>query len=80
MQHFPNDWSMQIFLTSGIGPDILMKVFEGPLYSLFWQADFCLIFILSKNKRFLSVALLILHPSSPFMNEFRQQQKSTKKM
>ena len=29
MQHFPDRWSMQTFLTSGIGPDILIKVFEG---------------------------------------------------
>ena len=58
MQHFPNHWSTQIFLTSGIGPDILMKVFEGYIILLFRQAGFCLIFIFSKNKGFRSFDLL----------------------
>ena len=46
------------FLTSGIGPDILKKCLKITLYSLFGQPGFCLIFILSKNKGFQSVALL----------------------
>ena len=44
MHHFPNHWSMQIFLTSGTGPNILISTvqsnctifsqecFEIPLY------------------------------------------------
>ena len=58
MQHFPNHWSTHKFLTSGIGPDILMKVFEGYIILLFRQAVFCLIFIFSKNKGFRSFDLL----------------------
>ena len=46
MQHFPNRWSMQIFLTSEIGPDILMKVFEGYIILLITAGlllfNFCL--------------------------------------
>ena len=37
------------------------------LYSLFGQHGFCLIFILNKNKCFLSGALLKIFPSSPSM-------------
>ena len=58
MQHLPNHWSTQNFLTSGIGPDILMKVSEGYIILLFLQAGFCLIFIFSKNKGFQSFDLL----------------------
>ena len=72
MQHFPNHWLMQIFLTSEIGPDILIKVLKAALYSLFRLAAFCLIFTLSKNKDFRFGDLLKLPPSSPFMNEFCQ--------
>ena len=35
MQYFPNHRSMQICFTSGIGPDILMKVIEGYMYVLY---------------------------------------------
>ena len=52
MQHFPNHWSMQIFLTSGIGPDILMKVFEG--YNILLISAGCLLFnfYLKQKQRF----------------------------
>ena len=40
MQHFPNHWSTQKFLTSGIGPDILMKVLKATLYSYFGRLAF----------------------------------------
>ena len=62
MQHFTNQWSMQIFFTSGIGLDILMKE----------QPGFCLIYILNKDKEFQSCALLEIPSSPPFMNEFHQ--------
>ena len=39
MQYFSNQWSMQFFFTSGIGPDILMKVFEGYIIFLIWAAS-----------------------------------------
>ena len=35
MQYFPNHWSMQIFFTSGIDSDILMKVFQDYMYILY---------------------------------------------
>ena len=53
---------MQIFFTSGIGLDILMKE----------QPGFCLIYILNKDKEFQSCALLEIPSSPPFMNEFHQ--------
>ena len=62
---------MQIFFTSVIGPDILMKVFEDYIIFLVWAA-WVLIFILNKNKDFRSRNLLKMHPSSPFMKECGQ--------
>ena len=57
MQHFPNHWSMQIFLTSGIGLDILMKVFEGYIILLLKATLYsCLLFnIYLKQKQGFSV-------------------------
>ena len=48
MQYFPNHWSMQIYFTSGIGPDIFF----------IWAAWGFFISILSKNKGFESGFLL----------------------
>ena len=62
MQYFCNQWSMQFFFTSGIGPDILMKVFEGYIIFLIWAAT-----VLFKG--FQSGALLKM-PPSPFMKKF----------
>ena len=61
---------MQIFLTSGTGTDILMKVFE----------DYLTLHIFSKNKGFQSGALLKTPSLSLSMKEFDQQQKRTKKL
>ena len=52
MQHFPNHWSMQIFLTSGIGPDILMKVFEGYIILLISAGWLLFNFYLKQKQRF----------------------------
>ena len=83
MQHFPN--SMYIFITSGIGPDILSEVFENYIHCSFGQAGFCLIFIWSKNKAFRSGALLqeihYLLSWRNFLNNkntFKKMQVSTK--
>ena len=54
MPHFPNHWSMQIFLTSGIGPDILMKVFEGYIILLI-SAGWLLFNFYLKQKQTFSV-------------------------
>ena len=35
MKYFPNHWSMQNLFTSGIGLDILIKVFEDDIYILY---------------------------------------------
>ena len=56
----------RFFLNSWIGPDILMKVFEG--YIILLISAGWLLF----NKRFQSGALLKLPPSSPLMKEFCQ--------
>ena len=58
MQHFPNLWLMQIYFTSGIGPDILMKVFKGYIVFPIWETWVLLIFILNTNKGFRSRVLL----------------------
>ena len=46
------------------------------LYSLFEQPEFCLNFILSKNKDFQSGALLKMPPSSPSMGKICQDIKN----
>ena len=62
---------MQIFFTSGIGPDILMNVLEDCIVFLIWQPKVSSIFILSKNKDLQSGALLKMPASlSPSMEEF----------
>ena len=40
------------------------------LHSFFGQSGFYLVFILTKNKSFQSVALLKIFPSSPSMEKF----------
>ena len=68
MQNVPNHCSMQIFFTSGLGPDILVNGWKIALYFLFGQ--FCLVFITSKNQGFQSGALLKMPPLSSSMEEF----------
>ena len=63
---------MQIFSTSGIGLDILIKEFEDYITFLIWAAWVCLFFTLSKNKNFQSEPLLKIPSSSPSMKEFVQ--------
>ena len=63
---------MQILFTSGMCPDILMKVFEDYIIFPIWKAWVCLFFVLSKNKDFLSGVLLNIPPSSPYIKEFEQ--------
>ena len=54
MQHFPNHSLMQIFFTSGIGPDILMEVFED--YIIFLICAFWVLFnFYLKQKQWFSV-------------------------
>ena len=52
LQHFTNHWSMQIFFTSVIGPDILMKVFEDNIIFLVWAAWVLFNFYLKQKQRF----------------------------
>ena len=47
-----------IFFTTRIGPDILMNVIENCIIFFVRQLEFCLIFILSKNKGIQYGALL----------------------
>ena len=56
--------------TSAIDPDVLWMSLKILLYSLFRQPEFCLRFILSKNKVFQSGTLLKMTNSSPSMQEF----------
>ena len=63
---------MLIFFISGIGPDILMNIFEGCVIFLIWVAWVCLSFILSQSKSFQSEALLKMLPSCPSKKEFGQ--------
>ena len=62
------------FFTSGIGPDILMKVFEDYIISLIWAAWVLFNFI-SKTKVSSLELLLKIPPSFPSMKEFGQWQK-----
>ena len=48
---FPNHWSVQIFFTSEIPLNVLIKVLEDNIIILIGQPGYCLIFILS-NKGF----------------------------
>ena len=51
-EHFLNHLSMHIFLTSGIGPDILMKVFEGYIILLISAGWLLFNFYLKQKQRF----------------------------
>ena len=51
-EHFPNHLSMHIFLTSEIGPDILMKVFEGYIILLISAGWLLFSFYLKQKQRF----------------------------
>ena len=50
-----------------VNKNILMNALKFALHSFFGQSGFYLVFILTKNKSFQSVALLKLFPSSPSM-------------
>ena len=52
MQTFPNHWSMQIFLPSGIGSDILMTLFEGYIILFILVGWLLLNFYLKWKKKF----------------------------
>ena len=69
---FPIIGQCRFFLTSGIGTDILMKVFEDYIIVLILLAWVLLNFIFSKNKGFWSEALLKMPLSSLFIKEFAQ--------
>ena len=51
-EHFPNHLSMHIFLTSEIGPDILMKVFEGYIILLISAGWLLFNFYVQQKQRF----------------------------
>ena len=69
---FPQSLVDADFFISGIGPDILMKVFEDYIILFIWAAWVLLVFILSRNKSFGSGALLEIPLLSPFMKGFGQ--------
>ena len=51
LQHFTNHWSMQIFFTSLIGPDILINVFEDYIIFLVWAVWVLSNFYLKQKQR-----------------------------
>ena len=51
-KYFLNLWSIQIFFTFGIGPDILIKVLEDCIVFLIWAAWTLLNFHLKQKRRF----------------------------
>ena len=52
MQYFPNHWSIHIFFSSGIGANILMKVFEDFIVFLIWAAWVVFNVYLKQKQRF----------------------------
>ena len=84
-QYLPNHWSMQIFFTSGIGHDILMKVFEDFIIFLIWAAWVVFNVYLKQKQRF-SVWWLTENASISFHNgiwsitKFTEMQVSTRQL
>ena len=52
MQYFPNNWSMQGFFNSGIGPDILMNFLTNCIIFLIWAAWILFNFYLKQKQIF----------------------------
>lgn len=60
---------MQIFVTSGIDPNILINILEDWIMFLIYAA-WILVFMLKKNKGFHSGSLLKMSRLSPSMEKF----------
>ena len=79
MQHFPNHCSMQIFLTSGIGPDILMRVFEGYIILLISGGQLLFDFYLKQKQRFSVLSFTEITSFISFNEVILSITKNTKK-
>ena len=79
MQHFPNHWSMQIFLTSGIGPDILMRVCEGYIILLISGGWLLFDFYLKQKQRFSVLSFTEITSFISFHEGILSITKNTKK-
>ena len=78
MQYFPNHWSMEIFFTAGIGPDIMMNVFEDYTIFLICTAWVLFNFYFKQKQRFFKSGVwLRMPPLSPSMKEFGINNKNT---
>ena len=64
--------NLDFFFTSGIGPDILTKVFEYYIILLIWAAWVLFNFYLKQKQRFSVSNFTENTPSSPFIKEFCQ--------
>ena len=78
-QHFPNRWSMQVFLTSGRGPDILIKVFEGYIILLILAGWLLFNFYLKQKQRFSVWSFTEIISTISFHEEISSITKNTKK-